>query len=165
MVLDASLLNTQHYKVRIKGKVEQSKKEVAPSPTPWCSSYRKGSLRDTHDYGRQLFLCVCGGDSNLGYRKQITNSYNLLGLKIVQNNYFNITNFLHLTQHLEKRTFEPFKKENDTPIYMYTSSNQSPSSSNRYQTDSRRLSDNSSTVDIFDSKNHMQQGTKKSGHT
>ena len=25
MVLDASLLNTQHYKVRIKGKVEQSK--------------------------------------------------------------------------------------------------------------------------------------------
>ena len=27
MVLDASLLNTQHYKVRIKGKVEQSRKE------------------------------------------------------------------------------------------------------------------------------------------
>ena len=25
MVLDAALLNTQHYKVRIKGKVEQSK--------------------------------------------------------------------------------------------------------------------------------------------
>ena len=33
MVLDAALLNTQHYKVWIKGKVEQS-------PTPrWCSSY------------------------------------------------------------------------------------------------------------------------------
>ena len=41
MVLDASLVNTQHYKVRIKGKVEQSRKGVAPSPTPWCSSYRK----------------------------------------------------------------------------------------------------------------------------
>ncbi len=26
MVLDTSLLNTQHYKVRIKGKVEQSRK-------------------------------------------------------------------------------------------------------------------------------------------
>ena len=26
MVLDASLLNTQHYKVQIKGKVEQSRK-------------------------------------------------------------------------------------------------------------------------------------------
>ena len=54
MVLDASLLSTQHYKVRIKGKVEQSRKGVAPSPTHWCSSYRKGSLRVTLDYGRQL---------------------------------------------------------------------------------------------------------------
>ena len=41
MVLDASLLNTQHYKVRIKGKVEQSRKGVAPSPTPWCSKLSK----------------------------------------------------------------------------------------------------------------------------
>ena len=56
MVLDASFLNTQHYKVRIKGKVEQSREGVAPSPTPWCSSYRKGNLRVTLDYGRQLYL-------------------------------------------------------------------------------------------------------------
>ena len=56
MVLDASLLNTQHYKVRIKGKVELSREGVAPSPTPWCSSYRKGSLRVTLDYGGQLYL-------------------------------------------------------------------------------------------------------------
>ena len=56
MVLDASLLNTQHYKVRIKGKVEQSREGVAPSPTHCCSSYRKGSLRVTLDYGRQLYL-------------------------------------------------------------------------------------------------------------
>ena len=56
MVLDASLLNTQHYKVRIKGKVGQSREGVPPSPTPWCSSYRKGSLRVTLDYGRQLYL-------------------------------------------------------------------------------------------------------------
>ena len=56
MVLDASLLNTQHYKVRIKGKVEQSREGVAPSPTHWCSSYRKESLRVTLDYGRQLYF-------------------------------------------------------------------------------------------------------------
>ncbi len=56
MVLDASLLNTPHYKVRIKGKVEQSREGVAPSPTPWCGSNRKGSLRVTLDYGRQLTL-------------------------------------------------------------------------------------------------------------
>ena len=38
MVLDTSLLNTQQYKVHIKGKVNQSRKGVAPSPTPPCSS-------------------------------------------------------------------------------------------------------------------------------
>ena len=31
-------------------------KGVAPFPTPWCSSYRKGSLRVTLDYGRQLYF-------------------------------------------------------------------------------------------------------------
>ena len=56
MVLDASLLNTQHYKVQIKGKVEQPGKGVAPSPTPWCSCYRKGSIRVTLDFGRQHYL-------------------------------------------------------------------------------------------------------------
>ena len=59
MVLDASLLNTQHYKVRIKGKVEPSREGVAPSPTSWCSSYRKGSLRVTLDYGRQQLVYEC----------------------------------------------------------------------------------------------------------
>ena len=56
MVLDASLLNSQHYKVRIKGKVEQSWEGIEPSPTPWCSSYQKGSLRVTLDYVRQLYF-------------------------------------------------------------------------------------------------------------
>ena len=32
MVLDASLLNTQHYKVRIKGKVEQSRERSCALP-------------------------------------------------------------------------------------------------------------------------------------
>ena len=61
MVLDAFLLNTQHYKVRMKGKVGQFREGVAPSPTPWCSSYRNGSLRVTLDYGRQLYfyLHIC----------------------------------------------------------------------------------------------------------
>ena len=40
-------------------------KGVVPSPTPWCNSYRKGSLRVTLDYGRLLYLllyiylCIC----------------------------------------------------------------------------------------------------------
>ena len=54
MVLDTSLLNTQQYKVRIKGKVEQTRKGVAPSPTPRCSSYWKGSLLVDFDYRRHV---------------------------------------------------------------------------------------------------------------
>ena len=52
IVLDASLFNTQHYKVRIKGKVEQSRDRDAPSLTPQWSSYWKGIFRVTLDYGR-----------------------------------------------------------------------------------------------------------------
>ena len=44
MVFDASLLNTQYYKVWIKGKWSNARKGVALSPTPWCSSYIKASL-------------------------------------------------------------------------------------------------------------------------
>ena len=39
MVLDTSLLNTQQYKVRIKGKAEPSRERIAPTPTYRCSSY------------------------------------------------------------------------------------------------------------------------------
>ena len=42
MVLDASLLNTQHYKVRIKGKVEQSRERSRALSYIWHSSYWKG---------------------------------------------------------------------------------------------------------------------------
>ena len=39
-------------------------KGVAPYPTPWCSSYRKGSLLVALDYNHQLYLlylhnCIC----------------------------------------------------------------------------------------------------------
>ena len=44
MVLDTSLLNTQRYKVHIKGKVEQSRERSSTSHTPRCRSYWKGSL-------------------------------------------------------------------------------------------------------------------------
>ena len=58
MVLDPSLLYTQHYKVRIKAKWSNQGKGVTLSPTPWCSSYRKGSLQVTLDIGRQLYLLL-----------------------------------------------------------------------------------------------------------
>ena len=53
MELDTTLLNTQHYKVRFKGKVEQSWEWSSALPLHiGVVSYRKGSLRVTLDYGR-----------------------------------------------------------------------------------------------------------------
>ena len=49
MVLYFTLLNTQYYKVKIKGKVEQSRNGVVSSPIPQCSSYWNGSLWVTFD--------------------------------------------------------------------------------------------------------------------
>ena len=43
MVLDASFLNTQQYKVHIKGKVEQFRERSSALPYT-CSSYWKKSL-------------------------------------------------------------------------------------------------------------------------
>ena len=50
MVIDAALLNTQHSKLRIKNKVEQSRERSCALP------YKKGNLRITLDRGRQLDL-------------------------------------------------------------------------------------------------------------
>ena len=57
MVLDATLLNTQHYKVSIKSKVKQSSEwRSALLLHLGVGSYWKGSLRATFDYGRQLYF-------------------------------------------------------------------------------------------------------------
>ena len=64
MVLDASLFNTQHYKVWIKSKWSNPGKRVVFSPTPQCSSYWKGSYRVAFDYCLTImmellnFLCL-----------------------------------------------------------------------------------------------------------
>ena len=59
MVLDFSLLNTQQYKVRIKGKVKQSWERSSALPLHLrCSSYWKGSLLVALDYNRQFYLLV-----------------------------------------------------------------------------------------------------------
>ena len=58
IVIDTSLLNTQQYKVRITGNMEQSWKGVAPSPTPRCSSYWKGSLLVALNFDRHLYFLL-----------------------------------------------------------------------------------------------------------
>ena len=75
MVLDASLLNTQHYKVWIKGKVEQPREGVAPSHTPWCSSYRKWDPSGHPRLWSPTLLTMDLCKNLLGTRKRVTISF------------------------------------------------------------------------------------------
>ena len=56
MVPDTSLLNTQHYKVWIKGKWSNLGKGLALSPTSRCSNYWKGSFWVILDYSQPTYL-------------------------------------------------------------------------------------------------------------
>ena len=58
MVLDVTSLNTQHYKVWIKGKWNYPEKGVVPSATPCCSSYWKESFWVFLNYGRPTYICI-----------------------------------------------------------------------------------------------------------
>ena len=54
-------------------------KRVAPSPTPWCNSYWKGSFRLILDYGRQLYFYLPSrwtltGTTSTGYSGLENNS-------------------------------------------------------------------------------------------
>ena len=62
MVLDATLLNTQHDKVWIKGYWSNPGKGVVPFPIPWCCSYWKESLQIALEYSQptyNLLTCKC----------------------------------------------------------------------------------------------------------
>ena len=58
MVLDDSLLKTQHYKVRIKGKVEQSREGVAPPLHLGVVAIEKGAFGLPSTKRRQLYLLM-----------------------------------------------------------------------------------------------------------
>ena len=65
IVLDASLLDTHHYNVRIKDKWSNTEKGVAFHSAPRCSSYWKGRRRVVLDKGGLIYIyiyiyvCVC----------------------------------------------------------------------------------------------------------
>ena len=59
MLLETSMLNTQHYKLQIKGKWSNPNKEVPPKPTPWCGNYWKGSLRSpSTTVGQLIYIYI-----------------------------------------------------------------------------------------------------------
>ena len=93
-----------------------------------------------------------------------SNTLKLLGFKITIYTNLKIVNFFDVTLHLRKSTFESCKKESDTTIYIQTSSNHPPSIIRQMpKSISRRLSDNSSNIYIFNKYKHIRQHSKNSG--
>ena len=94
--------------------------------------------------------------------------------KIFKDNGLNITieanvksvNFLDVNFNLERNTFKPYMKPNDTPIYVHSQSNHPPGIlKNIPQSVNRRLSTISSNQEMFEeTKNPYQEALKKSGY-
>ena len=96
------------------------------------------------------------------YRKRISNAQKLLGFKITIYTNLKLVNLLDVTLNLKRGTFKPYKKENDTSIYIHASSNYPPSIIKQIpKSISRRLSDNSSNVNIFNKYKHIYDNALK----
>ena len=99
-------------------------------------------------------------------KKDITASFKNFGLKITIETNLTVVNFLDVTLNLRSGQFMPYRKPNDTPLYISTQSNhpqcvikQVPLSVNK------RLSSISSSKEIFDSaKVTYSKSLKESGH-
>ena len=97
MVFDATLLNTQHYKVSIKGKVEQSREGVVPFAIPQCSSCWKGAFRIPSTRVADLFPKIWYHFTYTGYFRETDIN---LKFKDLTNSFSNDFKFL---QHVQKQ--------------------------------------------------------------
>ena len=96
------------------------------------------------------------GPKLVSNRKRISDALKLLGFRINININLKIVNFLDVTLYLKKVTFEPYKKENNIPLYIHTSANYPPSIIKQItESISHRLSNNSSNIDIFYKNKHI----------
>ena len=81
-------------------------KRVAPFPTPWCSSYRKGSLRVTLDYGRQLYFITQYNICPLGWGYEIYRLHHWGGTRPLTAMSFLDMTLNHLIERLWLWNFE-----------------------------------------------------------
>ena len=94
----------------------------------------------------------------------ILSTWKLLGFKSTIHTNLKTVNFLDITLNLTNCTYEPYKKDNNTPIYIHTSSNHPPSITKQIRKSiSRRLSSNSSNTNIFN-KHLYDDALKHSGY-
>ena len=85
------------------------------------------------------------------YWKRISNALKLLGFKSTIHTNLKTVNFSGITLNITNFTYEPYKKDNNTLIFIHPPSitKQIPKSI------SRRLFSNSSTINIFHKRKHL----------
>ena len=96
----------------------------------------------------------------------LSNPLKLLGFRITIHRNLKMVNFLDVTLNLCKGTYEPYKKDYKTPIYIRTSSNHSPAVTKQIpKSIGWRLFNNSSDIDIFNKHKHIyDKALKHSGY-
>ena len=104
--------------------------------------YRHDGLEAFHDLSKR----VAGRT-----RKEITKIFNTLGLQITIQANLKEVNFLDVTFDLRTGTYQPYRKPNDHPLYINTSSNQQPNIIRQLPSNiGKRISEISSSEEIFD---------------
>ena len=99
-------------------------------------------------------------------KKKICKVFSIYGLKITIEANKKTIDFLDVTLDLNKGSYEPYTKPNNTPFYVHRESNHPPSIiQNIPVAINRRLNDISSNRDVFDkAAPTYQQALKKSGY-
>ena len=100
-------------------------------------------------------------------RKKLHKIFNDLGLTITVETTLNRVNFLDVTMNLHQNSYEPFRKPNNTPLYINIESNHPPHvKKNIPIAVNKRLTMLSSSQKLFDThKEEYQVALKKSGYT
>ena len=100
-------------------------------------------------------------------KKQICKVFKENGLAITIEANKKVVDFLDITLDLNSGTFRPFSKPNNTPLYVHSKSNHPPLIlKNIPASINKRLSNNSSSANIFNDATHQyKEALKKSGYT
>ena len=99
-------------------------------------------------------------------KKKLFKMFKDIGLSITLETSLNRVDFLDVTFDLSNQTFEPFRKPNDSPLYINKNSNHPPQIiKNLPSAINRRLSNISANEDLFNKhKSDYENALKSSGH-
>ena len=101
------------------------------------------------DDGLAVLRDVTGSEADR-MRKTVCKIFNNLGLRLTIDTGMKVVNFLDVTLNLADGTYRPYRKPNDTPVYVHSQSNHPPTIIKQIpKAISRRLTDISSNQDAF----------------